>query len=340
MTLEETLAKVQQACHNNPPNNETATRERVFNRLLQAISYEAEDWQTETRDEAGKRPDYILLHGTEYEWYLEAKAWQVELTPKEVSQAVSYPNHTGKRWAVLSNGRVWKLYDNHRQASLGGKLVISVSLDDNEGIVRLLTALSPESVKSGGLELFEKHETERLAELEKAHKAQERQGLLAKIILQQIGLTDSPLILAMANTLHEEAGLESITPEDVVSFFQPTEKEVVQEKVLLIPSQIKNLQCKPTNEFEKLDRIKLWASRPNQENYRIIVTFLELEKFGGVTRNKLENQCTEKFGMKGFGGKFSQLKTDAGNSYGKVFYEESGFIRIWPLVRNEIEKYF
>lgn len=242
MTLEETLVKIQQACHNNPPNNETATRERVFNRLLRAIGYEEEDWLTETKDEAGKRPDYILLHGTEFEWYLEAKAWQVELTPKDAGQAISYPNHKGKRWAILSNGRVWKLYDNYRQASIEGKLVISVSLDDIEGIVRLLKALAQESVKSGGLELFEKHETERLAELDKAHKVQQRQELLAKTILQQIRTEGSPLVLAMVNSLHEEAGLESITPKDVVLFFQSEEKEMPLEKRSHIPPNPKTTE--------------------------------------------------------------------------------------------------
>ena len=242
MTLGETLAKVQQACHNNPPNNETATRERVFNRLLRAIGYEEEDWLTETKDEAGKRPDYILLPGTEFEWYLEAKAWQVELTPKEASQAVSYPNHTGKRWAVLSNGRTWKLYDNYRQASLEGKLVISVSLDDNKGIVRLLTALAQESVKSSGLEFFEKSEIEHRAELENIRKFQEQQAFLAKTILQQIGIENSSLILAMTNALHEEAGLESITPKDVVLFFQPEEKGVPLEKITHSPSNPKTTE--------------------------------------------------------------------------------------------------
>ena len=37
---------------------------------------------------------------------------------------------------------------------------------------------------------------------------------------------------------------------------------------------------------------------------------------------------------------FSQLKTDKGNSHGKVFYKNGNYVEIYPMVMAEIRKYF
>jgi hypothetical protein len=34
------------------------------------------------------------------------------------------------------------------------------------------------------------------------------------------------------------------------------------------------------------------------------------------------------------------MKTDSGNSHGKVFYDQNGIVSIWPQVREEIKKHF
>ena len=38
----------------------------------------------------------------------------VGLGPSEIAQAVSYALNEGVRWAVLTNGRVWVLLDEHK----------------------------------------------------------------------------------------------------------------------------------------------------------------------------------------------------------------------------------
>lgn len=93
-------------------------------------------------------------------------------------------------------------------------------------------------------------------------------------------------------------------------------------------------------EFSKLHRVKAWAERPGQDNHRIIQSFLALDAAGDVTRDNLRDYCVAQYGMAKFDAKFPQLKTDAGNSYGKVFYEDAGVVRMWPVVREEVERWF
>ena len=93
-------------------------------------------------------------------------------------------------------------------------------------------------------------------------------------------------------------------------------------------------------EFTKLHRVEMWAARPTQDNHRIIRAFLKLETAGEVTRDALREKCEVGLGMMKFDAKYPQLKTDAGNSYDKVFFEEGGFVRMWPVVREEVERWF
>jgi len=100
-----------------------------------------------------------------------------------------------------------------------------------------------------------------------------------------------------------------------------------------------------TEEFEKINRIKLWARRPYQDNHKIISAFLYLEEKGAVSFSELQKLCTDKatfpqyFVLK-FAGHYPSMKTDAGNSHGKVFYDQNGIVNIWPRVRDEIRTHF
>jgi hypothetical protein len=93
-------------------------------------------------------------------------------------------------------------------------------------------------------------------------------------------------------------------------------------------------------EFPRLSRIELWAGRPNQANHQIIRAFLHLENQGPVRLEALRNYCQGDLGIVGFDGKYASMKTDAGNSYGKVFFDEDGVVDIWPIVRREVQTYF
>ncbi len=94
------------------------------------------------------------------------------------------------------------------------------------------------------------------------------------------------------------------------------------------------------SEFKKLGRVELWAVRPRQSNHQIIRAFLELEHGGGVYLSALREYCERELDMSGFKGKYAAMKTDAGNSYGKVFFDDGDVVRMWPPVRREVERYF
>ena len=105
----------------------------------------------------------------------------------------------------------------------------------------------------------------------------------------------------------------------------------------------RQLESTPENQdFRKLNRIGLWANRPNQDCSRILRAFLTLEEKegeGNVEVSKLRDYCTEQE-VSGFDGKYASMKTNAGNSYGKVFFDDGSIVGMWPEVRREVGTYF
>lgn len=99
-------------------------------------------------------------------------------------------------------------------------------------------------------------------------------------------------------------------------------------------------QASDNGEFPKLGRVELWAGRPLQDNHRIIRAFLDLEQSGDVYLTVFREYCERELGMSGFAGKYASLKTDAGNSYGRVFFDDGDVVRMWPIVRAEVDRYF
>jgi len=92
-------------------------------------------------------------------------------------------------------------------------------------------------------------------------------------------------------------------------------------------------------------KIPKWAMKPNQYNHRIIRAYFQLlHENGRVTRIALEERCQniqahpEVF-VKDFKGNFASMKTDKGNSHGKVFIEDGNNILIWENVVETLEKY-
>jgi hypothetical protein len=92
--------------------------------------------------------------------------------------------------------------------------------------------------------------------------------------------------------------------------------------------------------FEKLDRIPLWAQKPRQINHRIVCVFRRLEQHGPVELSTLRRYCTEDLRISRFDGNYNSMKTDAGNSHGKVFFDDGSIVKMYDQVRREVDKYF
>lgn len=136
------------------PPNEANTCDWVIRPLLVAAGYPNHEILAQTSDLAKKIPDYTLLHGTEHTWYLEAKAWSVALESDHVDQGMNYAHSNGKRWVVLTNGKEWRLYDDHIQGVSADRLVVTATLGDTGNMLKFLRAVSRDSIIAQKVVLF------------------------------------------------------------------------------------------------------------------------------------------------------------------------------------------
>jgi len=188
-------------CYGSAPPSEQSTCDWVISPLLLAVGYARRDMVSQVGNGGGGIPDYTVLPGTPYTWYLEAKDWSRSLDrSQEAVQALNYANARGHQWVVLSNGREWRLFDNHIQGIPDDKLVARAELTD-PGFADFIVALGKSSVQSGGL--AEYAATWRLRE----------------VLRQQLLAQDSRVVRAVTRVLRAETGLSSIRQPDVVRYF-------------------------------------------------------------------------------------------------------------------------
>src|SRR6516165_9490789 len=115
-------------CLGAPPANEAQTCDWAVVPLLHATGYSSRQMHAQTRDAGDKLPDYIVLPGDANEWFLEVKMWNTSLEGKPEIQATGYAHTAGKRWAALTNGRVWRVYDDHIPGLPNVKLIAEARL--------------------------------------------------------------------------------------------------------------------------------------------------------------------------------------------------------------------
>lgn len=203
----------------DPPPNESNTCEWVILPLLWAAGYARREIISRIADNNGQFPDYTVLPSTpECTWYAEAKAWNVALEDRHAQQSLNYANQNGKRWVVLTNGRVWRLYDNRIQGLAADKLIAETHLTDLSAFTEFLTSVGKTSVCSGGLERY-------------AIKAR-----LAPLLNTQLQKPDSEIIRGLRNLLKNQTGLSDVQNGDIAAYFQeilasrpPDTGEVVAE---------------------------------------------------------------------------------------------------------------
>lgn len=106
---------------------------------------------------------------------------------------------------------------------------------------------------------------------------------------------------------------------------------------------------KESNFAKARQRIPKWAQYSTQNNHKIIKAYFTiLDDRGFVTFKDLLKMCSDKYNypemyVADFRGNFAQMKTDAGNSYGKVFNVTYDIVEIWDEVADvllEYKRYF
>lgn len=158
---------------------------------------------------------------------------------------------------------------------------------------------------------------------------------------------DSELInqLNMALTLNKEE-LNEVIQRLISSYV--SESFIRAAKSLNAPTvqkQIVPLLNTDSNYGKANRKIPIWASRPNQNNHKIIKAFLQIEEEAKkVEYDVLADRCSnndfypDTF-VNDFRGNFIQMKTDASNSHGKVFVVENEVVKIWDEVKTTLESY-
>lgn len=102
--------------------------------------------------------------------------------------------------------------------------------------------------------------------------------------------------------------------------------DISMEGIQVLPDK------KPT--VKKCERIFEWADKPYSIVYKIIAVYLQYERItcsGLIDKLKTLHIATDPYGS------VHSLMTDKGNSYGRVFMEENGFLVFVPELRGRIE---
>jgi len=142
------LTDVHTAIDNGVQLNESQTQTVVIEPLLKTLGYAVWEYQkTAAETYTGTIPDYTILPNTACEWFLEVKKWQLSLTDKEASQAVMYAFNRGKRWAILTNGDEWRIYDAHCKEQLTSKCIYVVKSLDSDNAIEVISLLTKESMQ-------------------------------------------------------------------------------------------------------------------------------------------------------------------------------------------------
>ena len=93
-----------------------------------------------------------------------------------------------------------------------------------------------------------------------------------------------------------------------------------------------------------IQKIPIWALKPNQYNHKIIRAFFEVEESEGqVTLDAMEQLCSKKerseLYVPTFKNNYSQMKIDGPKSYGRVFEDDGDRVWIWEEVEDVLRKY-
>ena len=135
--LDQTLANIHEriGLHQGKGISEEATKTALVNPLLRALDWDTEDLHQVYPEysAAGDRVDYALLIESKPRLLIEAKALDLNLdNPRWAKQLTGYALTTGVRWAVLTNGDEYRVYNAYGEVPIADKLLHTVRLSDQD----------------------------------------------------------------------------------------------------------------------------------------------------------------------------------------------------------------
>lgn len=129
----ETLKKRMTMYRQSLQQNETRTRTALIDPLLTALGWDVSDPGLVTPEyTVGQgRADYALIDGGPRPGsvaIVEAKSLDSFLNDRERNQMLTYANMEGVKYAILTNGDCWELYDIFKPAHLNERRLLSVKI--------------------------------------------------------------------------------------------------------------------------------------------------------------------------------------------------------------------
>lgn len=93
-----------------------------------------------------------------------------------------------------------------------------------------------------------------------------------------------------------------------------------------------------------IQRIPIWAVKPNQYNHKIIRAYFKaVAATGRATIDMMERLCSDENNLElyvpTFKNNYSQMKLDGPKSHGKVFEDDGDSVWIWSEVEEVLMKY-
>lgn len=117
-----------------PVPGEAIVRQAIILRLLDAAGFDI--WNPlevvpEETNATGNRSDFLVRAG-EGKFALEIKGMNVTLQQNHYQQAATYAVNEGTRWAIVTNGRIWVVIDEHMQGRWDERVALKLELGQDE----------------------------------------------------------------------------------------------------------------------------------------------------------------------------------------------------------------
>ena len=188
--------------------NETETRAHLIDPILDALGYRSlDEIRREVRlPDSGQFVDYLLTAGS-VRVVVEAKALLSGLGAKDASQLVGYCAMDGVRWALLTDGIRWEIFDVELAGNWQARRVATVDIESEAG--------EDSASAHDWLALFAK---ERLGAAEEDLIERARTERALTLLDEQLADPSSQAIQALTHTL-QSAGI-GMDSREVVELIQ------------------------------------------------------------------------------------------------------------------------